>query len=92
MERAAKKQGDARPQPAKKKLSYNESREWEQIESRIMEAEQTLVECEARMQAPDVVGDATLLKQAYEEFQRAQQSVDALYARWAELEAKVNAS
>jgi ATP-binding cassette subfamily F protein uup len=87
---AARKPAE-RNQPPRKKLSYMESREWEQIESRIVEAEQTLRECEARMQSPEVAGDAQLLNQAYEEFQRAQQAVDELYARWAELEAKVNA-
>jgi ATP-binding cassette subfamily F protein uup len=77
-----------RPQPAKKKLSYHEAREWEQMEARILEAEQELEAARAAMQAPDVVSDGPRLQESYARMQRAVAAVEALYARWAELEAK----
>ncbi|MEZ5353587.1 MAG: ABC-F family ATP-binding cassette domain-containing protein [Bryobacteraceae bacterium] len=80
--------GKAEPAPAKKKLSYMEAREWEQIEARILEAEELLEAKRAEMQAPDVVSDGPRLQAVYAEMEQAQADVDGLYARWAELEAK----
>lgn len=76
--------------PAKKRLSYMESREFEQMEAKILTAEENLEKWKAALQAPDVVVDAKRLQEAYEQMQRAQVDVDALYARWAELEAKIS--
>ena len=75
--------------PPKKKLSYLEAREWEQMESRILEAETLLEEHKSRMQAPEVVSDPVLLHRVYDEMQASQSAVERLYARWAELEAKL---
>jgi ATP-binding cassette subfamily F protein uup len=75
--------------PPKKKLSYLEAREWESMEARILEAEAVLEEKKARLQHPDVVVDGAQLQQAYEEMNAAQQAVDDLYSRWAEIEAKL---
>ena len=72
----------------KKKLSYLEAREWEQMEPRILAAETTLAERRNLMHAPDVVSDGPRLQRAYDDMQAAQAEVDQLYARWAELEAK----
>jgi ATP-binding cassette subfamily F protein uup len=77
-----------RSQPAKKKLSYLEAREWEQMEARILEAETELETARAEMQSPDVVSDAPRLQDCYARMQRAEAAVEALYARWAELEQK----
>ena len=52
---APRRSGDSR---GKKKLSYLEAREWEQMEARILEAEQELEAIRAEMQSPDVVSDA----------------------------------
>jgi ATP-binding cassette subfamily F protein uup len=77
------------PAPAsKKKLSYLDAREYETIEQRIAEAERRLETGRASMQAPDVVSDARRLQQAWQEVQDAEQAVNDLYTRWAELEAK----
>ena len=76
-------------QPAtKKKLSYLEAREWEQMEARILTAEQELDSIRAEMQAPDVVSDAARLDECYRKMQQAESAVEALYSRWAELEQK----
>jgi ATP-binding cassette subfamily F protein uup len=73
----------------KKKLSYLEQREWDAMEEKILEAEAKLEAVRERMQAPDVVCDAKLIEEAYRELNAAQAKVDALYARWAELESKL---
>ena len=72
----------------RKKLSYLEAREWEQMEARILEAEETLVAVRAEMQAPEVVSDGPRLHDCYKRMQQAEAAVEALYARWAELEGK----
>lgn len=74
--------------PAKKRLSYLEAREWETIEERLLEAERTLEEKKAAMQAPEVVSDPFRLQHCYDEMTAAQAEVDKLYQRWAELEDK----
>jgi ATP-binding cassette subfamily F protein uup len=82
----------AAPRPpaaaGKKKLSYLEAREWEQMEARILEAEAELEAVRAEMQSPDVVSDGVRLHQCYQKMQTAEARVAELYARWAELEAK----
>jgi ATP-binding cassette subfamily F protein uup len=75
-------------QPAKKKLSYHEAREWEQMETRILEAEQQVEAIRAEMHSPDVVSDGPRLQACYARLQPAEEAVHAMYARWAELEAK----
>jgi ATP-binding cassette subfamily F protein uup len=74
---------------AKKKLSYNEAREFERMEEMILEAEGLLEAKKAELQAPEVVSDGVRLQAVYAEMQEAQAEVDRLYTRWAELEAKV---
>ena len=76
----------------KKKLSYLESREWAGIEQRVADQEAALERCRTAMEDPTVTSDAARLHAAYEALQKAQEAVDELYARWAELESKQNAS
>ncbi len=78
------------PAPQKKKLSYNEAREWETIEARIHEAERKLEEHKALLEHPDVVSNGTRLQQVCADIESEQKAVDALYERWSELEAKVS--
>ncbi len=77
------------PAPAKKKLSYLEAREFDSMEQTILEAEAALEAARSEMQSPAVVSDAARLQSAYENLQSAESRVAQLYARWAELEAKV---
>ncbi len=80
----------AEPQPAaqmKKRLSYLDSREWESIEEKIHLAEQDLERKKAAVQ--DASSDPARLRVCYQEMLAAQEEVDRLYARWAELEAKL---
>jgi ATP-binding cassette subfamily F protein uup len=76
------------PSSAKKKLSYLDSREFETIEQRIAEAEQAVEAKRAALEDPSVMKDGRLLEQTYREMEEARNAVDALYQRWAELEAK----
>ena len=76
------------PAAGKKRLSYLEAREWEQMEARILEAETELDAIRAEMQSAEVVSDGVRLQSCYQRLQSAEAAVHALYARWAELEAK----
>jgi len=73
---------------AKKKLSYIEAREYETIERRIAEAEETLQTKRAALEDPSIASDGPRLLAASAELEEAQEAVDALFARWAELEEK----
>jgi ATP-binding cassette subfamily F protein uup len=74
--------------PAKKKLAYLEAREWERMETLILEAERALEAIRAEMHSPEVVSDGPRLQVCYHKLESAEARVEALYARWAELEAK----
>jgi ATP-binding cassette subfamily F protein uup len=72
----------------KKKLSYLEAREYETIERRIAEAETNLEAKRRAYEDPSIATDAEQLLEAQAEWERAQELVDSLISRWAELEAK----
>ena len=76
----------AKPPP--KKLTYLETREFEQIEDKVSRAEEVLEEKRQQLERPDIVSDPARLTEAAHEIDAAQEEVDRLYARWAELEAK----
>jgi ABC transport system ATP-binding/permease protein len=73
---------------ARKKLSYLEAREYAVIEQRIADAEQILQSKRAEMEDPAIASDGPRLLAANAAMEAAQKNVDALYARWAELEEK----
>ena len=74
------------PPPAKKKLSYLDTREYAGIEQRIAGAEQALQAKRAALEDPSVVSDGRRLQELCREIEDAQKTVDDLYARWAQLE------
>ncbi|HEY1756732.1 MAG TPA: ABC-F family ATP-binding cassette domain-containing protein [Bryobacteraceae bacterium] len=76
------------PAPVKKKLSYIEGREYESMEQKIHDLEAALTQKRASLQEAGLK-DGRLLERIYREIEVTQQEVDLLYARWAELEAKV---
>jgi ATP-binding cassette subfamily F protein uup len=84
--------GEAQPAIAKKKLSYHEVRELETIEERIAEADKNLEARRASLEDPAVTGDPARLKAACIDMDEAQNTLDRLYARWAELEKKKTGS
>ncbi len=73
----------------RKKLSYKDARDLESIEVRIEEAETAVAAQQALLNDPVVSRDPQRVHEAYEAQQAAQSTVDQLYARWAELEAKL---
>jgi len=76
------------PAVTKKKLSYSESREFDNIESRIAEAESELHAKRGVLDDPAITSDRVSLQNACVQLEEAQKLVDSLYARWAELEQK----
>ena len=76
------------PAPARKKLAYLEAREYATIEERIAQAEEALQAKRAQLEDPAVASDGPRLLTLHAEVEAAQKSVDELYARWSELEAK----
>ena len=73
--------------PSGRKLSYHQQREWEQMEARILAAEEALAAAQVAAEDPAVASDAALLHQRYGALETARVEVESLYARWAELEA-----
>jgi ATP-binding cassette subfamily F protein uup len=73
---------------SRKKLSYNDAREFAAIEGRIHEAEQLLQAKRAVLENPAITSDRMSLQTACSQLDEAQKLVDRLYARWAELEQK----
>jgi ATP-binding cassette subfamily F protein uup len=59
------------------------------MEQKILEAEQSLEAARAALQSPEIVSDGSALQLRYAELQSAESEVEKLYARWAELEAKM---
>src|SRR5205085_12355491 len=74
---------------AKKKLTFKETREFELMEKSIHEAEAALQEKLKALHEPEIASDPAKLHAASIELEQAQKNVDTLYARWAELEAKL---
>jgi ATP-binding cassette subfamily F protein uup len=78
----------AEPKPPKKrKLSFNDQRDFDTIEARILEAEERVATLTAELAKPEVVSNGPRLVELDAELRGARATVDALYARWAELEA-----
>ena len=73
---------------SKRKLSYLEAREYASIEQRVAAAEHELEAKRVAAEDPAIASDSPGLLAAHTELERAQQAVDDLYARWAELEKK----
>jgi ATP-binding cassette subfamily F protein uup len=83
---------EAQPQPPaaeapRRKLAYLEQREWDGMETRILEAEEELAGRQRELQEAALSGKG--LAEAYAKLEDVQRQVDGLYARWAELEGKI---
>ena len=71
-----------------KRLTYQEQREWEQMEETILAAETALTEFQTAVEDPAVASDPAALRARWEALESARAEVARLYARWAELEVK----
>ncbi|MDP8982265.1 MAG: ABC-F family ATP-binding cassette domain-containing protein [Acidobacteriota bacterium] len=72
-----------------KKLTFTEKREWEQIEERILEAEEALKRAQEELQNPEGISNPAVMHARHEALVAAQAESDRLYARWAELESRL---
>jgi len=75
--------------PKTKRLAYLEQREFDAMETTVLAAEERLANAKQRAEDPTIQADANALQTRYAELSAAQAAVDRLYARWAELEAKL---
>jgi ATP-binding cassette subfamily F protein uup len=71
-----------------KGLSYREKLEWEQMEAKILAAEEALGAARQAVEDPAVATDSAALHARCVTLEEAQREVERLYARWAELEEK----
>jgi ATP-binding cassette subfamily F protein uup len=74
--------------PGLKRLNWNEQREWEQMEEKVLKAESALEAAQKEMDDPAVLADHIRLAEACKRVETTQLEVHRLYERWAELEAK----
>ena len=72
----------------RRKLSFKEQRELDGMESAIEAAERAHAAAEARVADPAVAADHVRMAAACAELEEAQSAVQAMYARWQELESK----
>jgi ATP-binding cassette subfamily F protein uup len=86
---AEKGAADAPLKSSRKKLTYKEARELEMMEQTIADAEAALQQKTSALHNPEIAADGAKLHAASLDLEQAQKTVDALYTRWAELEAKL---
>ena len=77
------------PPRTKPGLTYLEKKEWEAIEERILAAERVVEHRRADLDDPYLASDHEKLHAAYEAHQTATRELEALFARWEELERKL---
>ncbi len=71
-----------------RRLTYLEQREYEGMEVAILQAEEVLDAVTRDLEDPGIASNAGRLQQCSEAYEAAKSRVDALYARWEELESK----
>ena len=76
----------------KKALTYSEELEYRALEGKIEAAEAELGRCNEELNDPAISSNAAKLTAAAAKVTAAQEAVDALYARWEELENKLQAA
>jgi ABC transport system ATP-binding/permease protein len=81
-----------RERPRAKRLSYLEQREWDGMEHAVLSAEAAVEACQVAAEDPSIASDPAALSTRYAALEAARAEVDRLYARWAELEAKLASS
>jgi ATP-binding cassette subfamily F protein uup len=86
--RAAARPENPAPGATKRKLSYQETREFATIEDNIAKAEADLSAKRAALADPEVASHGQRLLEACAQMEEAQHTVDRLYARWAQLAEK----
>ena len=88
--RAPSERATEPPRPRPKRLGYREQREWEGMEQAILDAERAVEARQREVDDPVIASNPTALQERYAALEAARADVDRLYARWAELEAKLS--
>jgi ATP-binding cassette subfamily F protein uup len=70
------------------RLGYLEQLEYDQMEGKILVAEQACEELETQIADPELAADPEKLQSVWKELDRARTDVEQLYARWDQLEQK----
>jgi ATP-binding cassette subfamily F protein uup len=83
-----KKESTAPKQKKSGRLSYLDQREYELMDEKIMEAEETRDRLEKRIHDPALAAEPERLQKTWLELEQARNRVDLLYDRWDELEEK----
>ncbi len=78
----------AAPKKAAKRVSDNDLREVKALEAMVATAETRVSDCHIKLGDPAVAGSAAKLAAVSKDLRTAEQDVERLYARWAELESK----
>lgn len=76
------------PPSGPKRLTWSEQRELEQMEQKILEAEENLHANQNMMEDPEVLADHVKLREVCAKVADGQEKVHALYERWQELEGR----
>jgi ABC transport system ATP-binding/permease protein len=76
------------PTAQKKRLTWNEQKELESMETNIHKAEAEAARLQTQAANPAITADHIKAREVYDHLAKAQQEVDRLYTRWAELESK----
>ena len=85
---ATPREAVAAPATGVKRLGYRERQEWESMEERILAVESALADAQAGLADPAVAADAAEVARRYAAAEELRARVEALYARWEELDAK----
>ncbi len=85
------KAAEAEAPKKKSKLGYMEQRELDGMEAAIAAADKKLGELQAEVESPANATNASKLAELYTALGKAQETLDGLYERWAELEKKRDA-
>jgi ABC transport system ATP-binding/permease protein len=70
-------------------LTYLEKKEWEQMEGRVIAAEEEVERLQFELGDREVIESHEKLQVVYEAHKKAQQKLDELFTRWGELEQKL---
>jgi len=76
------------PRAKPRRLTYPEQRDWDAMEERILAAEEAVAARQQEVEAAGQGADHVRLQECCRALQAAQESVEDLYRRWQELEAK----
>ncbi|GAG31141.1 unnamed protein product, partial [marine sediment metagenome] len=79
---------ESRRKADRNRLTASETKELQNMEETILEADERVAQCRRAMDDPEVAGDYVEAQKRWEQLEVARKYVEALYVRWQELEVK----